>query len=465
MIGKRSSIRSAMNRRGISGKWKAMWHSSPSPKYAAASSGHWFASASSMRSSKRASTCARSSFRNSCVSGRFSQIVPSRSIQVRHRVEAQPVDAQLEPVVDGAQHLPPHLGVVEVEVGLVRVEAVPVVRPGDRVPRPVRRLEVLEDDARVAVAVRRVAPHVAVAVPAAGRRPARPLEPRVLIGGVVEHELGDDPQPALVRLVEEAPELPQGAVGRVDAAVVGDVVAVVAQRRRVERQQPDRGDAEVLEVVEPLREPDEVADAVAVAVGERAHVQLVDDGVLVPVGSASTGRARLSDGVAAGRTDANTCAGTRRGVELDEVARPVPRRSDCSVEQVVRRRYVRVRRRRRARARSSAVHPDCVCTGSRLTTNSTTSSCRRHGSRACSSRRCGRCRRRGSAACRRAAAPGARARIRVHPADQVAQAVGPVEVPVPHLVLLGVEVLLAARLARRCAPAARTPARRCRSSR
>ena len=49
MIGKRSSICSAMNMRGMSGKWKFMCDSSPSPKYATASSGHWFASASSMR--------------------------------------------------------------------------------------------------------------------------------------------------------------------------------------------------------------------------------------------------------------------------------------------------------------------------------------------------------------------------------------------------------------------------------
>jgi hypothetical protein len=31
-IGNRSSIRSAMNIRGMTGKWKAMWHSSPAPK-------------------------------------------------------------------------------------------------------------------------------------------------------------------------------------------------------------------------------------------------------------------------------------------------------------------------------------------------------------------------------------------------------------------------------------------------
>jgi hypothetical protein len=37
----------AMYMRGISGKWNAMWHSSPSPKYGRTSSGHMLASASS----------------------------------------------------------------------------------------------------------------------------------------------------------------------------------------------------------------------------------------------------------------------------------------------------------------------------------------------------------------------------------------------------------------------------------
>ena len=69
-----------MNSRGISGKWNAMWHSSPSPKYATASSGHWLASASSIRFGKaRVDVACAARFRNSCVSGRFSQLVPSRS--------------------------------------------------------------------------------------------------------------------------------------------------------------------------------------------------------------------------------------------------------------------------------------------------------------------------------------------------------------------------------------------------
>ncbi len=71
-------------------------------------------------------------------------------VQVRHGVEAEPVDAHVEPVVEHLEHRGLDGRVVEVEVGLVGVEAVPEVLTGDRVPRPVRRLEVLEDDPGVA---------------------------------------------------------------------------------------------------------------------------------------------------------------------------------------------------------------------------------------------------------------------------------------------------------------------------
>ena len=68
-----------------------------------------------------------------------------------------------------------------------------------------------------------------------------------------------------------------------DGAVVGDVVAVVAQRRGVEGQQPDRRDAQRLDVVELGDHPLEIADPVAIGVVERLDVGLVDDRVLVPV--------------------------------------------------------------------------------------------------------------------------------------------------------------------------------------
>ena len=67
-----------------------------------------------------------------------------------------------------------------------------------------------------------------------------------------------------------------------NVGVVGDVVAVVAQRRGTEGQQPDGGDAQVLQVVELLRQAAEIADAVGHAVEEGADVDFVDDGVFVP---------------------------------------------------------------------------------------------------------------------------------------------------------------------------------------
>ena len=88
--------------------------------------------------------------------------------------------------------------------------------------------------------------------------------------------------PARVRRPDQLAEVVERPVVGVDAAVVGDVVAVVLERRREERQEPQAVDAEVLQVVELLDEPAQIADAVAVRVVERLDVRLVDDGVLVP---------------------------------------------------------------------------------------------------------------------------------------------------------------------------------------
>ncbi len=100
---------------------------------------------------------------------------------------------------------------------------------------------------------------------------------------------------AFMRGVHEMPEVLERAVIRVDVLVIGDVVAVIAQRRRIERQQPDAGDAEARHVIELGVQPREIADAVVVGIEERLHVELVDDGVFVPkriVGNRDLGRSR-----------------------------------------------------------------------------------------------------------------------------------------------------------------------------
>jgi hypothetical protein len=208
---------------------------------------------------------------------------PVLLVEVRDGVEPQPVETEIEPVVDDREHLLPNAGVLVVEIGLVGEEAVPVVGARHRIPGPVRGLRVGEDDPRIAVAVGAVAPDVVLAPGTPGRRPARPLEPGVLVGGVVEDELPDDAEPPAVGLGEERADVGQGPVVGVDAGVVGRVVAVVAARRGEEGQQPEGRHPEVDEIVELLRQAREVADPVAVAVAEGPDRHLVDDGVLVPV--------------------------------------------------------------------------------------------------------------------------------------------------------------------------------------
>jgi hypothetical protein len=63
--------------RGITGKWNAMWHSSPSPKYGRTSDGHWFASARKTRPETRVEDGAQL-LQHDVRLERFSQLVPSR---------------------------------------------------------------------------------------------------------------------------------------------------------------------------------------------------------------------------------------------------------------------------------------------------------------------------------------------------------------------------------------------------
>ena len=85
-----------------------------------------------------------------------------------------------------------------------------------------------------------------------------------------------------MRGIQKRLEIIQRAVVRMDGIVVGDVVAVVAQRGREKWHEPKSVDAQVLQIIELLHQTGKVADAVVVAVAERADVQLVNDRVFVP---------------------------------------------------------------------------------------------------------------------------------------------------------------------------------------
>jgi hypothetical protein len=104
----------------------------------------------------------------------------------------------------------------------------------------------------------------------------------MLIGGVVEDEVDDHAHPAIVGALQELDELAERPQLRMLAVVVANVVAVVAPRGRVERQQPQALDAHRRQVVQPLRQTTKITDPVCIGVRERAHRERVNEPVPIP---------------------------------------------------------------------------------------------------------------------------------------------------------------------------------------
>ncbi|KWV86409.1 hypothetical protein PFLmoz3_03842 [Pseudomonas fluorescens] len=202
--------------------------------------------------------------------------------QVGNGVQAQAVNSQVEPIAHHRQHRFHDLRVIKVEVGLVRVKAVPEVLAGHRVPGPVGLFGVEKNNACAVVFLVIIRPHVEIPCGRAWLGLARALEPGVLVGGVVDHQFSDHAQPALVGLGNKALGVGHRPVVAVHAAVFGNVVAVITPGRRVERQQPDGVHAEVGDVVELGDQPGKVTNAVVVGVEIGFDVNLVDHRVFVP---------------------------------------------------------------------------------------------------------------------------------------------------------------------------------------
>ena len=104
----------------------------------------------------------------------------------------------------------------------------------------------------------------------------------MLIGSVVHHQLDHDLHPADVRGVEEIFEILHRAVAGMHAQIVADVIAVVAQGRRKERQKPQAGHTQFLKVVELLQQSRKIAGAVVIRVKKSFDVNFVNNGILVP---------------------------------------------------------------------------------------------------------------------------------------------------------------------------------------
>ena len=201
---------------------------------------------------------------------------------VRH-VHAEAVGAMVEPESQCPDEVGAHFGVLPVPVRLFLGEHVQVplavghAGPGGAAEAgdPVgRRL--------VAVGALAVAEDVAVAFGGAWAACHCRLEPFVLVGGMVGHDVDDDSDAGRVRGLGELIEVGHGAELGVHVAVVVHVIAAVGKLGGVEGAQPDGIHAQFLEIGNLCGHAGDVAQAGTCGVLERTWVDLVDHGLLPP---------------------------------------------------------------------------------------------------------------------------------------------------------------------------------------
>src|SRR3982751_2702784 len=104
----------------------------------------------------------------------------------------------------------------------------------------------------------------------------------MLVGSVVDDKLGNNAQITAVSFFQEVLEVAQRPIGRVNLAENRDGVTVILPRGREKRQEPDRSDPKILQIIQLFREPAEIAHSIRIAVVKSAYVRFVDDGVFVP---------------------------------------------------------------------------------------------------------------------------------------------------------------------------------------
>jgi hypothetical protein len=68
----------------------------------------------------------------------------------------------------------------------------------------------------------------------------------------------DDADAALAAALREFDEVAERAIARIDAVIIGDVRAIVLAGRWLKWHQPQRGDAEALQIVEAPQQPLEI---------------------------------------------------------------------------------------------------------------------------------------------------------------------------------------------------------------
>src|SRR5260221_13757268 len=100
---------------------------------------------------------------------------------------------------------------------------------------------------------------------------------------MVQHQLGDHLEPGFMCGLEELSKIIQGSIRGMHVIVVRYVITVIAEWRGIERKQPDRGDAEVPQVIELTEQPLKVSDAIIIGITKGLDMELVNYCAFKPI--------------------------------------------------------------------------------------------------------------------------------------------------------------------------------------
>ena len=105
----------------------------------------------------------------------------------------------------------------------------------------------------------------------------------MFIRSVVHDEIKDDAYVFFSTFRRHGIEVGERPIHRINVFVVGHIVAEIYLRRREAGRDPDRVHAEIVQIPHFRSNALQVADAVVIAVGKTARIELIEDGVLPPL--------------------------------------------------------------------------------------------------------------------------------------------------------------------------------------
>src|SRR5690349_13041634 len=100
---------------------------------------------------------------------------------------------------------------------------------------------------------------------------------------MIWHEVQDYFDAATMGGFQQPVKIRHGPEDRMDGPVIGNVIAEVRHRRRIDRRYPYGIDSEPMEIVQLGDDAGQVADPVTVTVGKGTGIDLINDGSLPPL--------------------------------------------------------------------------------------------------------------------------------------------------------------------------------------